>query len=419
MMNSQGKLAARIERLRTVPGLRRDVTALAVLVVVGLLSTVIIKSYLGGSAPWSDQTVVKAEFAQVPGLNPKSQNSVTMAGVKVGTVTASDATKRGTAVVTMTIDGHYDIYQNAQAVLRPKNPLNEMQVELNPGTAAGKPLARGAVIPIEQTKRPVQADEILGHLDERSQAALTDLLLESDTALAHAPQNLPGGLAATSDTLKVAQPVVKALQTRRAKIAQLVTALSDISSAVGKNDQRVTDLADATQKTLSALADGDGALRASLKQVPGMTDELRNALTSTKALTTQLDPTLDNLNKSSEELPPALKRLESTVGNVDKTVKAAKPVLKKARPVIADLRPTVANLNTSLGSVRQITSRLDQDTETVMTYLTDIRAFVYNTSSVFGAGDANGGIIRGHLMVPLPGAGVLPNSTKQGRGDDQ
>ena len=415
-MSDQGKFSAHFERLRTVPGLRRDVSALVLLVIVGLISAGMIKSYLGGSVPWAAHTVVKAEFAEVPGLNPKSQNSVTMAGVKVGAVTSTQATKKGTAIVTMTMDGRYKVYQDARAVLRPKNPLNEMQVELNPGTPSSQLMAKGDVIPIDQTDRPVQADEILSHLDQRSQAALTDLLLESDTALARAPQNLPDGLAATTDTLKTAAPVVKALQTRREKIAELVTALSQISSAVGKNDKRVTDLANSTQKTLAVLADGDGALRVSLKQLPGLTDEVRKALTSTKALTTQLDPTLDSLNKASTDLPPALERFRSTVGNLSKTITAAKPVLKKAVPVIADLRPTIANANTSFQSLKPITGRLDQDTQTVMTYLTAIKAFVYNTASVFSAGDTNGGIIRGHLMVPLPGGGVLPNSLTQGQG---
>jgi phospholipid/cholesterol/gamma-HCH transport system substrate-binding protein len=418
-MKNQGRAAAYLERLKTVPGLGRDVSALAVLMVLGIVAAVVIKSYLGGTAPWSEETVVKAEFAQVPGLNPKSQNSVTIAGVKVGAVTASEATDQGTAIVTMTLKGGYDVFEDARAVLRPKNPLNEMQVELNPGTKSAGELSENSVIPITQTERPVQADEILDHLDERSQVALTDLLLESDVALARAPRNLADGLGATTDTLSAMEPVVKALQTRRAKIAELVTALGDISSAVGRNDERVTRLAAATQQTLSVLAESDGALRASLEQLPGLTGQLRKALTSTQRLTTELDPTLDNLNAAADSLPPALNRFESTVGNLGKTLEAAKPVLDKARPVIADLRPTVANVNTSLRTLGLVTSRLDQDTRTVMSYLTDIKAFVYNTSSVFGAGDAQGGIIRGHLMVPLPGGGVLPNSTTQGRGDNR
>lgn len=415
-MKNQGWATAYVERLKTVPGLGRDVSALAVLMVLGIVSAAIIKSYLGGSAPWSDQTVVKAEFAAVPGLNPKSQNSVTIAGVKVGAVTQSEATGEGTAIVTMTLDGEYDVYENARAVLRPKNPLNEMQLELNPGTKAAGRLSEEAVIPIAQTERPVQADEILNHLDERSQIALTDLLLESDVALARAPENLPAGLGAATDTLESLQPVVQELRTRRERIATLVSALSDISSAVGRNDERITRLASSTEQTLSVLAESDAALRTSLERLPGLSDQLREALSSTQALTTQLDPTLENLDRASGDLPPALDRFESTIGNLGKTLDAARPVLDKATGVIADLRPTVANSRTSLRTLRGLTGRLDRDTQTVMSYLTDIKAFTYNTSSVFGAGDAQGSIIRGHLMVPLPAGGVLPNSLDQGRG---
>jgi phospholipid/cholesterol/gamma-HCH transport system substrate-binding protein len=408
-MTDQSRLTHWREQLSTVPGLGRDITALVAMILVGIIATVAIKANLGGTFPWSDTTTVKAEFAQVPGLNPSSKNSVTIAGVKVGSVTHAEATDHGTAIITMKLTGHYDVYSNARAVLRPKNPLNEMQVELNAGSAPAARLTDHDVIPVAQTERPVQADEIFDHLVERSQAAMTDLLLESDTALARAPENLPDGLGATTDTLTEMQPVVTALQTRREKIGQLVTALSEISGAVGANDARVTKLASATERTLSALADNDGALRNSINALPGLSSDLRRALTSTQELTKQLDPTLASLDKASDELPPALKRFQSTVGNLGKTVEAAKPVLTKAVPVIADLRPLVANVTTALRPLSSVTSSLDGDTATVMSYLTDIKAFVYNTSSVFGAGDANGSIIRGHLMVPLPGFGVLPN----------
>ena len=400
------------ERLRTVPGLGRDVTAVALMIVVGLVAATVIKSNLGGGYPWSASTTVRAEFAQIPGLNPKSKSTVTIAGVKVGTVTGVEATRQDTAIVTMKLDGHYAFRQNARAVLRPKNPLDEMEIELNQGAAPAKALH--GTIPVAQTERPVQADEIFDHLDERSQQALTDLLVQSAAALKHAPQTLPGGLASTTDTLDTLRPVVVALQTRREKIAQLVTALSRISAAVGSNDARVTRLADATSNTLSALADNDGQLRASIAQLPGLTTQLRTALSSTQDLTAQLDPTLKSLDQASHSLPPALRRFRSTITNLGRTVDAARPVLAKAVPVIADLRPTIANTELSLRSLTSVTSQLDADTQTVMSYLTDINAFVYNTSSVFGAGDANGSIIRGHLIVPLPGGGVLPNAINQG-----
>lgn len=417
-MNENSRLAASIERLRTVPGLGRDVSAVAVMVALGILAAFVIKAQLGGSVPWADQTVVRAEFAEVPGLNPSSQNSVTIAGVKVGSVTETEATERGTAVVTMVLDGKYAVHGDARAVLRPKNALNEMQLELNPGSDKAATLGEGDVIPLEQTDRPIQADEVLAHLDERSQIALTDLLVESDVALARAPKVLPGGLEATSDTLSALRPVVEELAKRRKTIASLVTALSKISTAVGENDKRITRLADATSQTLATVASSDDQLRSSLTKLPGFTKELRAALSSTQQLTQQLNPTLDGLHAASGELPSTLRRFQSTVGNLDRTIHAARPVLDKAVPVVADLRPLVDDVRTSLGPITEVTGRLGHDTKTVMTYLTAIKAFVYNTSSVFGAGDANGGIIRGHLMVPLPGGGVLPNSITQGRGDE-
>ena len=402
------------ERLKTVPGLGRDVAAIVGMVALGLIVTVTIKSHLGGTFPWSDATTVRAEFAQVPGLNPKGKSIVTIAGVDVGTVTDIAATDHNTAIVTMKLAGNYIFHQDARAALRPKNPLNEMQIELSQGSATAPRLGDGT-IPVTQTERPVQADEILNHLDERSQEALTDLLVQSAVTLEQAPRTLPGGLKATSDTLDTLRPVVTALETRRTKIAELVTALSQITAAVGNNDARVARLATATSRTLSALAENDGALRASIDQLPGLSSQLRTTLTSTQELTRELDPTLAELDVASQTLPSALKRFRSTIANLGRTVTAARPVLKKAVPVVADLRPTVGNTERSLRSLSGVTSELDADTRSVMTYLTDIKAFVYNTSSVFGAGDANGSIIRGHLMVPLPGGGVLPNpNTDQG-----
>ncbi len=407
-------LRRRWERIRTVPGLGRDVTVLVALVALGIVAAVVIQSKLTSTPPWAKRSVVKAEFASVPGVNPTSSNMVTIAGVKVGKIADWKVGDHATAILTLELEPGHTVYDNARAVLRPKNALNEMSVEINPGGPPGNPLPANGIIPLSQTSRPVQADEVLDHLDERTQLAVTDLLTESDVALARSSEQLPGGLAATDSTLTQLQPVVEALQTRREKISKLVTALSQISTAVGGNDQRVAQLATATQQTLETLASNDGALRDSLQQLPGLTDQLRDTLTSTQELTKQLNPTLDDLNRASGELPQTLERLQSTVSKLGATVDAAKPVISKARPVVADLRPMANEIDDSLVNLRPVTRDLDRDTQTVMSYLTDIKAFVYNTSSVFGAGDAQGSIIRGHLIVPLPGAGVLPKQAPNG-----
>ncbi len=396
------------QRIRSVPGLGRDVTALVALIAVALIATGVMLSRTQFVPPWADRSLIWVEFAQAPAVNPESTHKVTIAGVEVGKIVDWRPTDRGTAELQLRIEPGHQVHDNARAVLRSVNPLNEMYVELSPGGPPGSPLPEDGVIPVGQTERPVQPDEVLSHLDERTQLALTGLLSESDTALARAPQELPAGLRATSDTLTGIRPVVEALQGRREQLAHLTTALGQISKAVGGNDERLTRLADSTQQTLAALAGNDKDLRASLDQLPGLNDDLRHALTSTQTLTNQLDPTLDNLHTASGELPGALDRLTGTVDELGTTARAARPVIEHARPVVTDLRPLVEHVDTALDDALPVTERLDRDTGIVTSYLTDLQAFVYNTSSVFGLQDENGGFIRGHVVVVLPDGNALP-----------
>jgi phospholipid/cholesterol/gamma-HCH transport system substrate-binding protein len=356
--------------------------------------------------PFASSEKVRVEFAQVPGVNPAAASPVTMAGVDVGTITDAEVTDHGTAVLTLKLDGHPTIYTNAHAVLRPKNPLNEMSVELNAGGPPAGPLAPDAVIPVSQTERPIQADEALQHLDSRSQAALTDLLVQSDVALAKAPQDFAPGLNETTNTVTALRPVVEALRTRREKISQLVTAISQIATALGQNTDRTARLADSTQATLGVLATNDAALRDSLAQLPGLSGSLRAALTNTQDMTKELNPTLDDLNRASEDLPHALHRVRELTGPLRDTVDAAGPMVHAARPVIRDLRPLVHDAEQSLDDIRPVTRDFRKNTNLIVHYLTEVTAFMYNTQSVFATGDANGGVIRGHVIIP-PGGGVF------------
>ncbi len=406
MRRSMGRIW---ERLRTVPGLGRDVGAVTAMIIAAVVAVYIMQSKMSTTWPWTDRQTIRAEFQSVAGVNPESSPKVTIAGVTVGKILDSHPTRQGTAILDIEIGGKHPIYDNARAVLRPKNPLNDMTLEINPGGPPGKPLRENGLIPLGHTERPVQADEVLQHLDERTQLAVTDLLVQSDVALVRAPEELPAGLQETDNALVKMRPVLEALQTRRERIGQLVTALAQIAGAVGKNDQRIAQLVDSTQQTLSVLANNDRDLQASLEQLPGLSNDLRQAMKSTQHLTAQLNPTLTNLGAASKNLPDTLDRFKDTVGQLGTTIDKALPVVAKAKPVVADLRPFIANVDPSLSDLLPVTNSLKQDTQTLIRYEDDIRAFVYNTSSVFGAGDSpETGIIRGHLVIPLPDGGLLP-----------
>lgn len=387
------------ERARTVPGLGRDVTAIVALVLAGLLVAGVILAKQRVHWPWQDEVVLKADFRSVPAISPGNGQEVRIAGVTVGRITEAKVTDDGRARLTLSLDPGHPVYKDTHLVLRPKTPLNDMYVEMSQGTEQAGELKDGALIPVDQTSNPVQIDEVLGHLDESTRAALTSLLGESDVALANAATDLPKGLDAADQTLGTFQPVVKAMAQRRESIASLVTALQQIASAAGKDDERLQHLVASLATTITTLAGHDDDVRAALSALPGATDELREATSAVTGLSAELDPALVNLRKASGELPSALASLGDVAKEVEDTAIRARPVVEQLRPVVADLRPFVDALQPTLNDVVPIAARLDRGTQVLVSRMVDLQAFVYNTASFVSLQDANGGILRGQTVL--------------------
>jgi phospholipid/cholesterol/gamma-HCH transport system substrate-binding protein len=410
---SSSRVTLAWQRLRSVPGLGRDILVTAV--VIGI--AVVVGGYLLGHVrtnwPWEREFVLKAEFAAVPGIAPGKGQEVRIAGVTVGDITSADATNHGTAILTMAVKPGNVIFDNARAVLRPKSPLNEMYVTIAPGGPPGKPLAAGGAIPLEQTTQPVSVDEVLSHLDQHTREAMTTLLSESDAALAGAPTNLPPGLRALDNTLVNLRPVAQSLQTRTAAIRTLSSALSHIATAVGGNDVRLASIANSLQATLGVIARNDDNLSAALHQLPDLTSQLDAASVGVRDLSTQLDPTLSNLKAASDGLPNALNRLNGTVEHLDSTLDSAGPFLSDARPVVGDMRPLVSDVNDALDDLNPTFDRLSPITSGVIPYLPDLKAFMAETASATSLKDANGGFFRARITVAPETVPFLPKSLRQ------
>lgn len=393
------KLGKYWERVKTEPGLKKNVAALTVLIVLAVGAGGWILGNQSFTPPWSDDITLKAEFAALPGIAPGNGQEVRVSGVIVGSITGADVNEDGKAQVTMRLEKDTKIYDNASLVLRPKSPLNEMYVTIAPGDPSAKRVRSGHTFTEASTRRPVQVDEVLGSLDDDARAALTSLLSEADDALATAPAGLAKGLDETGVVLDDLDPVVSQLSERRAALKKLVAAVSDISAAVGDDDQRLITLAGNLQKTLDVVGDESGSLGASLDQLPDVVKNLRGSTGAISKLTKELDPTLRDVQKASDSLPDALDKVTDTAETLDDTVRAAKPVVAKGRPVVADLRPFVGQLNLALPELKHSTEELEPVTATLVKYLPDLGAFFVNTRSLTSMRDGNGGILRGMLTV--------------------
>ncbi|AJE87259.1 Mammalian cell entry related domain protein [Streptomyces albus] len=396
---SPGRLRRGWQRIRTEPKLGRHVAVITALAVLASGVGGYILNHQRLSWPWDKSFTFYATFQQAPGVSPGHGQEVRIAGVHVGEIESVGVDDHGDARLKLSIDTEHEVHKNATVVLRPKSQLNEMYVELNPGTREAGRIKSNGVLPVRNSKAPVQIDQVLSHLDTNTRSALTTLLQQSDTALAGAPEQLPEGLNATDKVVKRLKPVVTALQTRRTSLRKLVTALSQVSTAVGDDDGRLTRLINSLEKTLTAVGAHKGDLGSSLSKLPGVTRQLKEATTAVQSLSDQLDPTLDGLDGASDSLPNALKKAKKTADKLDETVDNGNPAVDKALPVVRNLRPFAKDLDAALPDLRASTKRLDEDTAALVPSLVDLGPFLINTRSLTSYRDGNGGILRGFAVV--------------------
>ena len=114
---------------------RQDFIAILALVVLAVAVVVYILDHQPSFTLGKSYYTVKAQFASGAAVTSGQGQSVDVAGVQVGQVGAVDL-EDGRAVVTMNIYKKYKpIYRNATVLLRPRTPLKDMYLSLDPGTA--------------------------------------------------------------------------------------------------------------------------------------------------------------------------------------------------------------------------------------------------------------------------------------------
>jgi phospholipid/cholesterol/gamma-HCH transport system substrate-binding protein len=109
---------------------------------------------------------------------------VQIAGVDVGELTKVNLVN-GRAVVTMKVDPDHPFYRDATANLRPKTGLNDMVLQVDPGTKAAGKAPAGFTIPVSRTQPPVQLEELWSALDADTRASLQMLLGGGAEAFGH------------------------------------------------------------------------------------------------------------------------------------------------------------------------------------------------------------------------------------------
>jgi phospholipid/cholesterol/gamma-HCH transport system substrate-binding protein len=351
---------------------------------------------------------LKAEFQTAQALTPGQGQAVTIAGAKIGEI-ASVNLQNGVATVTMKVTPKYArIYRDATLLMRPKTGLQDMTVEVNPGTPAAGRLRSGSVIPLSQTAPNINFDEFLSALDAETRAYLQELL-------AGAGEGFKENGKAFAATLKRFDPIARELQRinqqveiRHANIARSIHNFRLLVEALGGKDKQLAQLVDASNAVFQVFAKEDQNVQSTLSLLPGALAKTRSGLGKLATATSVLGPTLHDLHPFAVALGPAneatrrlsLKTTPIIRDQIRPFARQILPTISLLKPDTQELTEAFPKLATSFAVLNEFFNELAANPSTGQPgFLFYLDWGNHNLNSVVSSSDSHG--VLGRTLVYL------------------
>ncbi|MGH2864439.1 MAG: hypothetical protein ACRDJX_04225 [Solirubrobacteraceae bacterium] len=293
---------------------------------------------------------LKAEFQTAQAVTPGQGQAVTIASAKIGEIASVDL-HDGVAIVSMNVVPKYGayIYRNATLLLRPKTQLQDITVEVNPGTRSAGRLHSGEVLPLSQTAPNIDFDEFLAGLDAETRAYLQELLAGLGIGLKGNGRTLAADLRRFDPTAQLAQKIAQQVEIRHANIARSIHNFRVLIEALGGKDKQLSQLVDASNAVFATFAKQDANFQETLKLLPGALHKTGTGLGKLATATKVLGPTLHELEPFARALGPAneaTRRLAKTTTPIIKN--DVRPFAREILPVVNELGPTTKQLGEAL-----------------------------------------------------------------------
>jgi virulence factor Mce-like protein len=379
-----------------VPRLGRVAIVAQVLAAIGfvllLLNAEGVRLPFTGGGDWT----LRAAFSDAGGIHSGERTPVLVSGVPEGEVTAVDETQ-GVAYVTMRLNGAARgvVRADASAAIVPRSALEDMTVEISPGSDDAPPARAGTLIAAVHTAPTTTLDQVLSVVDTDTRTQLAIMV----DGLARGLGGQGGTLRAAVDQLHTlvnpALQVTTALARRRTLLADLVGALAQIGSVAQSRDVALAQALASGSRTLAVTASRQSEIAASVTQLPSTMSSLDSALTGVRTLATPLVPALATLRTTATGLPEALAGVRSVAPAAARLLNAAGTFaragtgpLRNAASAFSGLGATARLLTPAVADVEPIVSAVNADRD-------GIALLGERFSGVLSTDDANGPILRG------------------------
>jgi phospholipid/cholesterol/gamma-HCH transport system substrate-binding protein len=399
-------------------GRSKDTIAIVLLALAGVVMTLFIftqqKASLPSWAPFVGEEFVHitGDFETAQAVAPGQGQAVDIAGIQVGKIT-SVALEDGHAVVGMDIEPKYMklIHPDATLLMRPKTNLNDMVVEVAPGTAPGH-LEEGDNIPLAQTESNTNLDAFLATLDADTRQYLQLLLAGGAEGIGDRGRQLSGAFRRFQPFVHYLADINKAVAARRQALAGVIHNFGVLTTELGRRNAEIERFVSGSQAALGNFANEQQAIQESLVEFPATLAAVQAGLGSSSAFSLAARPALIGLIPQAQALGPALEATERFFDQTTAPIRdQIRPFTRQVRPVLthtkqsaAPLEKTVAGFGNSLGALNSFFNELafkPKDRESFLFYLPWLN---HNTNATFNIADGGGPVQRGLVMITCNGA---------------
>ncbi|MEX1141594.1 MAG: MlaD family protein [Thermoleophilaceae bacterium] len=324
--------------------------------------------------PFTQKYRIQAVFEDTNLVAPRT--AVRIAGIDVGKVIEVGRYKdTNLGVVTMEIDDSgRPIGEDATIKIRPRLFLEgNFYLEVKPGTPGAEELEDGGMIPVAQTSRPVQLDQVLTALQSDTRRSLQRTLIGFGEALDSQPTAADDadqdpdvrGLTAAQALNKAIETGVPALRgsaisndalrgTQPRDLSRMVKGLAGTSRGLARNEGQLRDLFTDFNTAMAAIASRAPQLEQAVRLLGPTASNLRKGLAS-------IDAALPPTRTFAREILPGVRETPATIA-------ASEPWLAQATPffgprelggLLDDLSPASRNLARATHTSRQWVPKAD------------------------------------------------------------
>jgi len=419
---------------RQARGHRKDTIAIFVLAFAGIVMMLGIFTQQKASLPaWlpvvgEEFEHITAEFSTAQAVTPGQGQAVDIAGIQIGKVTSVDL-ENGHAVVGMDIEPKYMelIHPNASLLLRPKTNLNDMIVEIEPGTGKHH-IEDGAHFDLTQTEPNTNLDAFLATLDADTRQYIQLLV-------AGGAQGIGGRGKQLSNALRRFQPFVhytaklnKAVAARHVALSRVIHNFGLVTEELGRHDAAVKRFVTSSKDALGNFANQQASVQNAFEEFPSALQAAKAGLASSNRFSQVARPALIKLIPQAQALGPAFDATEKLFSQTTVPIRdQIRPFTREIRPVLTHgteaaepFEKTVRSFGNSLSGFNSFLNELTyKPNDSRQSYLFYLPWLNHNFNAVFNLQDAGGPLLRSLTLISCTGAdlgyGYAKGQVEQGQ----